>query len=160
MFVCHYCKTSFKRKAFFCRNCSKPILNESGRQLAGWQLDHPILTDFEHTEENIFYFVKEFKNYERKDVNFYTQVNEIMKLLFIFCEKTKYKLIRISTTIEGDGQLVQPLNSEYYVHGKTLNQIEMDLKHCLEWQLIIYRETEGITIRKIEKIRVRLEKVL
>ena len=83
-----------------------------------------------------------------------------MKLLFIFCEKTKYKLIRISTTIEGDGQLVQSINSEYYVHGKTLNQIEIDLKHCLEWQLIIYREEEGITIRKIEKIQVRLEKVL
>ena len=84
MFVCHYCKTSFKRKAFFCRNCSKPILNESGRQLAGWQLDHPILTDnFENTKEKIFYFVKEFKNFETEDVNFYIQVNEIIKLVFI-----------------------------------------------------------------------------
>ena len=147
MFVCHYCKTSFKRKAFFCRNCSKPILNKYCCQIYD-----PLLTDknenfplnFEVIDNNTFYFVKEFKNYEPEDVNFYIQVNEIIKFLYFFCEKTKCTIVNISMIIEGDGQLIEPIDSIhyyfgeklyydkgktlYYDHGRTLCRIEIDLK--------------------------------
>ena len=129
MFVCHYCKTSFKKKTFFCRNCSRPILNELGRQLAGWQLDRPILTDiFENTKERIFYFVKEFKNFETEDENFYIQVNEIIKLLFIFCEKTKYDRVVLEMTIEGDGHFIEGIDFSFYAHEEDMERIEKRFK--------------------------------
>ena len=170
MFVCHYCKTSFKRKAFFCRNCSKPILNKYCCQIYD-----PLLTDknenfslnFEVIDNKIFYFVKEFKNYEPEDVNFYIQVNEIIKFLYFFCEKTKCTLLYISMSIEGDGQLIEPIDlmhyyyggNLYYDHGRTLCRIEIDLKNSLKCHLDIYKELEGTIIKKIEKIEVRLEKI-
>ena len=88
MLVCQYCKTIFYKKAFFCGKCLKPILNEYGCQLI-----YPCLPyknealSFQNTEEGIFYFVKKFKNYETKDVNFYIQVNEVIKLLYFFVKK-------------------------------------------------------------------------
>ena len=170
MFVCHYCKTSFKRKAFFCRNCSKPILNKYCCQIYD-----PLLTDknenfplnFEVIDNKIFYFVKEFKNYEPEDVNFYIQVNEIIKFLYFFCEKTKCTLFYISMTIEGDGQLIEPIDlmhyyyggKLYYDHGRTLCRIEIDLKNSIKCFLDIYEKLEGTIIKKIEKIQVRLEKI-
>ena len=162
MLVCQYCKTTFHKKAFFCRNCLKPILNEYCCQIY-----HPLLSDknedlsfnSEVINERIFYFVKEFENHETEDVNFYIQVNEIIKLLYFFCEKTKYEKVVISMTIEGDGQLIHAIDFILYEHGETLNRIEIDLKNSLKWHLDIYRELDSILISKIEKLKVRLEKI-
>ena len=165
MIVCKYCKTTFNKKAFFCRNCSKPILNENCCQIY-----HPLLTDknknlpfnFEVVDEGIFYFEKEFDNYEMEDVNYYIQVNEIIKFLYFFCEKTKYEKFVMSMTIEGDGQLIEPIDFISYEHKtwNSLNKLDIDLKNSLKWTLDIYRALEGIFIKKIKKIRVRLERIL
>ena len=88
MLVCQYCKTTFHKKIFFCSICSKPILNEYGCQLLHTLLYNDKLTfNFQNTENGIFYFVKKFENYEREDVNYYIQVNEIIKLLYFFVKK-------------------------------------------------------------------------
>ena len=96
MLVCQYCKTIFHKKVFFCNKCLKPILNEYG-----YQLLYPSLDDknedlsFQSIEERgdvqIFYFEKKFENYEAEDVNFYIQINEIIKLLFFFAKKQSIK---------------------------------------------------------------------
>ena len=161
MLVCQYCKNTFRKKTFFCRNCSRPILNEYHCQIY-----NPLLTDknenfflnFQVIDEGIFYFVKEFKNHETKDVHFYIQINEIIKFLYFFCEKTKYKNVVISMSIEGNGQIIEPINFIFYKHNQTLNKIEIDLKNSLEWHLDVYR-LEKIIIEKIEKIQVRLERI-
>ena len=161
MLVCQYCKSTFNKKTFFCRNCSKPILNEYHCQLY-----HPLLTDknenlffnFEIIDEGIFYFVKEFQNYEAEDVYFYIQINEIIKFLYFFCEKTKYKNVVISMTIEGNGQLLDLSDIILYEHGKTLDKIEKDLKSSFKW-LYIFQELNEIIIKKIKKIRVRIERI-
>ena len=78
-------------------------------------------------------------------------------------------------SIEGDGQLIEPIDSIhyyyggklyydhgktlYYDHGRTLCRIEIDLKNSLKCHLDIYKELEGTIIKKIEKIQVRLEKI-
>ena len=158
MLVCQYCKTTFHKKVFFCSNCLKPILNEYG-----CQLHHPLLADknedlsFQDTEWGVFYFDKKFENYEKEDVNFYIQINEIIKLLYFFCEKTEHKKVVFGMTIEGDGQLIEPVDFILYEHGEKLYKIEKDLKNSIRWHLDIYKELDGITIKKIEKIQVRLE---
>ena len=109
-----------------------------------------------------FILKKKFENYEAEDVNFYIQINEIMKLLFFFCEKTKYKTVVFSMTIEGNGELIEPFDNDFilYEHGGKMDEIEKDLKNGLQWLLdVIGRELEGIIINKIEKIQVRLEKI-
>ena len=162
MLVCQYCKTIFNKKIFFCSKCLKPILNEYGNQLL-----YPLFYDkndeltfkFQDIERGIFYFVKKFENYEKEDVNYYTQINEIIKLLYFFCEKTQYNKVVLSMTIEGDGQIIEPIDFILYEHGEKMNNIERDLKNSLQCYLDIYRELEGIIIKKIEKIEIRLEKI-
>ena len=163
MLVCQYCKTTFYKKIFFCSKCLKPILNEYGNQLLHPLLYHrndELTFKYQDTAENgIFYFVKKFNNYEREDVNYYTQVNEIIKLLYFFCETTTYNKVIVSMTIEGNGQIIEPIDLTLYEHGESLKKIEENLKNSLQWHLDIYRVLEGIIIEKIEKIKVRLEKI-
>ena len=162
MLVCQYCKTTYRKKVFFCRNCSKPILNEYCCQLYDPILPYKnenLSFIFEDTDRKIFYFVKKFENNETQDVNFYVQINEIIKLLYFFCEKTEYKKVVFNMTIEGDGQLIEPIDFILYEHEEKLNKIEKDLKNSLQWHLDIYKVLEGIIINKIEKIQVRLEKI-
>ena len=94
MLVCQYCKIIFHKKVFFCGKCLKPILNEYGCQLLYPSLNNKnedLSFNFQSCEERIFYFEKKFENYEAEDVNFYIQINEIMKLLFFFAKKQSIK---------------------------------------------------------------------
>ena len=160
MLVCQYCKTTFHKKTFFCRNCSKPILNEYGCQLL-----HPLLNDknedlsfnFQVIEEQILYFEKEFANYEMEDVNFNIQVNEIIKLLYFFCEKTEYKKVLFEMAIESNGLYLEPIDFVIYMHEEKMDRIEESIKDSLKWNLDICRKSDGIIVEKIDKIHIKLE---
>ena len=131
MLVCQYCKTTYHKKVFFCRNCSKPILNEYGCQLYRPLIAHKnedLSFNFQYIEEGIFYFVKKFENHETEDVNFYIQVNEVIKLIYFFCEKTEYDKVIFELIIEGNGQIIQPIDFIYYKHGENLDRIEERIK--------------------------------
>ena len=62
-------------------------------------------------------------------------------------------------TIEGEGQIIEPIDFIVYEHGEKLNNIETDLKNSLQWYLDVYKDLEGGIIKKIETIQVRLEKI-